>query len=68
MQETKRAPDQRKLATREHFFFSKQTCLMEKLIALLTRQKRLRMNGKMITLIFFELYKVHIKIRTILFP
>ena len=39
---------------------------MKKLITLLTKEKRLRMNGKMVTLTFFELYRMYIKIRTIL--
>ena len=41
---------------------------MKKFIALQMKEKRLRMNGKMMALTFFELYGVYVKIRTILFP
>ena len=34
---------------------------MKKFVALLTEEKRIRMNGKMMTLTFFELYTVDIK-------
>ena len=34
---------------------------MKKLVAFLTKEKKLRMNGKMITLTFFQLYTVYIK-------
>ena len=41
---------------------------MEKLIALLTKEKWLRMNGKMMTLIFFlALYSVYITFRQFFF-
>ena len=41
---------------------------MKKFVALLTKEKQPRMNGKMLALAFFELYTVYIKkIRTILF-
>ena len=41
---------------------------MRKFVASLTRKKQLRMNRKMITLTFFELYIVYVKIRTTVFP
>ena len=34
---------------------------MKKFLALLMKEKRPRMNGKMMTLTFFELYTVYIK-------
>ena len=34
---------------------------MKKFVALLTKEKRLRMNGKMMTVTFLELYTVYIK-------
>ena len=34
---------------------------MKKFVALQTKEKRLRMNGKMMTLSFFELYTVYLK-------
>ena len=49
--------------------FSKQTCLrVKKFVALIAKKKQLRMNGKEMTLIFFKLYMVYIKIRTTIFP
>ena len=39
---------------------------MMKFNALLMKKKQPRMNGKMMTLTFFKLYTVYIKIRTIL--
>ena len=70
MQETKRAHDWRKPATRKGFCFKINLFKewMKKLIALLTKEKRLRMNGKMMNLPFFELYTVYIKIMTLVFP
>ena len=41
---------------------------MRKFVALLTKKKQLKMNGKMITLTFFKLYIVYVKIRTAVFP
>ena len=41
---------------------------MKEFIALLTDEKQLRMHGKIMTLTFFELYTVYIKIRTIFSP
>ena len=35
--------------------------IMKKFVALLTNEKRLRINEKMMTLTFFKLYTVHIK-------
>ena len=40
---------------------------MKKFVPLPTKEKRLTMNGKIITLTFFEFYSVYKKIRTILF-
>ena len=34
---------------------------MKKFVALLTKEKQLRITGKMITLTFFGLYTVHVK-------
>ena len=34
---------------------------MKKFVALLTKEKQPRMNGKMLALAFFELYTVYIK-------
>ena len=49
--------------------FSKQTCLrVKQFVALIAKKKQLRMDGKEMTLIFFKLYMVYIKIRTTLFP
>ena len=41
---------------------------MKKFIALLMKRKKLRMNGKMMSLAFSELFKMYKKIRKILFP
>ena len=50
------------------FFLKKKRKLfkeqMKKFIALLTREKQLRMNEKMMTLTFFMLYTMNIKFRS----
>ena len=49
--------------------FSKQTCLrVKQFVALIAKKKQLRMDGKEMTLIFFKLYMVYIKIMTTIFP
>ena len=66
---TKRALDWRK-PMHKQFFFSKRNLFKEwmKFITLPTKEKRLRMNGEMITLTFFEFFSLYKKIRSILFP
>ena len=41
---------------------------MKKFIELLTKEKKLRINGKILTLTFFESYTVYVKIGATLFP
>ena len=41
---------------------------MKIIFVLLTKEKQIRKNGKMMNLTFFELYTVYIKITTIVFP
>ena len=49
--------------------FSKQTCLKgEEICCVDSKEKQLRINGKEMTLTFFKLYMVYIKIRRTLFP
>ena len=47
----------------KHFFFKTNLFKeeMKKFVVLLTKEKQLRMNGKMISLTSFEFYTVHIK-------
>ena len=61
-----RAPDWRKPAMHKHIyiFFFKTNLFKEwikKFVALLMKEKRPGMNGKMMTSIFFELYIVYMK-------
>ena len=62
----KMAPNWRKSAMCKHFFFKANLFKeeMKKFVVLLTKEKQLRMNGKMISLTF--LYSAY-KISTILF-
>ena len=49
--------------------FSKQTCLKgEEICCVDSKEKQLRINGKEMTLTFFKLYMVYIKIRRTFFP
>ena len=41
---------------------------MKKFIELLTKEKKLRINGKILTLTFFESYTVYVKIGATVFP
>ena len=41
---------------------------MKKFIELLTKEKKVRINGKILTLTFFESYTVYVKIGATLFP
>ena len=41
---------------------------MKKFIELLTKEKKLRINGKIVTLTFFESYTVYVKIGATVFP
>ena len=41
---------------------------MKKFTELLTKEKKLRINGKILTLTFFESYTVYVKIGATVFP